>query len=128
MSFIIGLQNNSRQVVTTAGFTKLNVSNKSTDNQETKSRKTNLVLDMSNSKQDELLKKIDGKIRMLSFTRDDTQRILEENKLKALERHEKVFVDLCIEEMHGLKVEVQRTRIENGDKPHGVRKWSLGQK
>ena len=74
-------------MVTTAGFTKLNVSNKSTDNADMKSRKTNLVLDMSNSKQDELLKKIDGKIRMLSFTRDDTQRILEENKLKALERY-----------------------------------------
>ena len=74
-------------MVTTAGFTKLNVSNKSTDNADMKSRKTNLVLDMSNSKQDELLKKIDGKIRMLSFTRDDAQRILEENKLKALERY-----------------------------------------
>lgn len=52
------------------------------------------VLEISKSKQSELLKKINGKIQMVIFTWDDTQRILDENELNALGRHEEVFVDL----------------------------------
>ena len=71
----------------------------------------------------DLLNKVEGKLRMLKFTSDETPSVLEENKQKQIERHAKVLESL-IEEVHELKVEVQRERIEKGDDPTEVRTWS----
>ena len=71
----------------------------------------------------DLLNKVEGKLRMLKFTSDETPSILKENKQKQVERHVKVLESL-IEEVHDLKVEVQKERIEKGDDPTEVRTWS----
>ena len=71
----------------------------------------------------QILKKIEGKLRMLEFTRDDTPRIRQKNELKSLERHEKVFGEL-IENIHEQKVQVQVARIE-GDNADEVKQWTL---
>ena len=75
------------------------------------------------NKLDELLKQINGKLHMLKFTQEDTKRILEGNKIKAIERHAKVYENL-IEQAHNIKVEVQQSKIEKGDVPEEVREWS----
>ncbi|XP_028405771.1 uncharacterized protein LOC114528347 [Dendronephthya gigantea] len=72
---------------------------------------------------DELLKKVEGKLRMLKFMSDETPSVLGMNKQKQIERHVKVLESL-IEEVHDLKVEVQRKRIEKGDDLTEVRTWS----
>lgn len=70
----------------------------------------------------QILKKIEGKLRMLEFTRDDTPRIRKKNELKSLERHEKVFGEL-IENIHeqkskckwrGSKKETTLMKLNNG--------------
>lgn len=82
-----------------------------------------IYINMADVKQ--TLKKIEGKLRMLEFTRDDTtHRIREKNDLRSLERHEKVFGDL-IDDVHEQKVLVQTTRIEEGDNPDEVKQWTL---
>ena len=63
------------------------------------------------NKVEELLKQIDGKLRMLKFTQEDTPRVLKDHKVKAMERHTNVFEEL-IEQTHKLKIEVQQNRIE----------------
>jgi hypothetical protein len=68
---------------------------------------------MATADQD-LLNQIEGKLRMLNFTQEDTPRVLEGHKVKAMERHAKVFEEL-IEQTHKLKIEVQQNRIEKGD-------------
>ena len=70
------------------------------------------------------LKEINGKLKLLKFIRNDTPRILEKKSLKAMERHLKVFENK-IEESHELRARVQEFRIENGDEPEEIRKWSL---
>ena len=72
----------------------------------------------------QILKKIEGKLRMLEFTRDDTPRIRKKNELKSLERHEKVFGEQ-IENIHEQKVQVQVARIEEGDNADEVKQWTL---
>ena len=42
---------------------------------------------------DELIKKIEGKFKILKFTQDNTPRVLERNKPIDLERQLKVFED-----------------------------------
>ena len=76
------------------------------------------------NKVEELLKQIDGKLRMLKFTQEDTPRVLKDHKVKAMERHTNVFEEL-IEQTHKLKIEVQQNRIEKGDTAEEVREWSL---
>ena len=72
----------------------------------------------------ELLKQIEGKLRVLKFTQGETHRVLDSEKEKAIERHAKVFEDL-IEQTHQLKVQAQQSKIENGDAQEEVTKWSL---
>ncbi|CAB4038572.1 Hypothetical predicted protein [Paramuricea clavata] len=68
----------------------------------------------------DLLNKVEGKLRMLKFTSDETPSVLEENKQKQIERHAKVLESL-IEKVHELK---ERERIEKGNDPTEVRTWS----
>ena len=71
---------------------------------------------------EQAVKKITAKLRMLEFTRDDVPRIREKKELKALERLQKVLE----EQIDNVRKQiVQALRIEKGDEPGEVRKWSL---
>lgn len=72
-----------------------------------------------------LTKRIEGKLKALKFTHDDSSRVLKENKVKTLEYHAKVLEDL-VEETHNFKVEIQQKRIEKRYLPETGRKWRLG--
>ncbi len=72
----------------------------------------------------ELLKKIEGKLRVLKFTQGETHRVLDSKKEKAIARHTIVFEDL-IGQTHQLEVQVQQSKIENGDTQEEVTKWTL---
>ena len=73
---------------------------------------------------EQALKKIDSKLRLLKFTHDDVPRIQEKNELKAAERLQKAL-EQQIDSVHEQMVEIQALKIENGDQPDDVRKWSL---
>ena len=64
------------------------------------------------------------KLRMLKFTQDDVPRVRERKELKALERLQRVLEEQ-IDSAHEQMVEIQALRIEKGDEPGDVRKWSL---
>ena len=76
------------------------------------------------SELEQALKKIDSKFWLLEFTRNDVPRIQEKKDLKATERLQKTLkkqIDSVLEQM----VEMQALRIEKGEEPNDVRKWSL---
>ncbi|PFX33020.1 hypothetical protein AWC38_SpisGene2141 [Stylophora pistillata] len=82
------------------------------------------ILAVSWSELEEALKKIDSKFRLLEFTRDDIPRIQEKKDLKATERLQKTLekqIDSVPEQM----MEIQALKIEKGEEPDHVRKWSL---
>ena len=70
------------------------------------------------------LKRIDSKFRLLEFTRDDVPRIQEKKDLKTTERLQKTL-EKQIDSVHEQMVEIQALRIEKGEEPDDVRKWSL---
>ena len=70
-----------------------------------------------------LEEKIDGKLRMLNFTTDDTTKILEARDAKTIERHGSA-VESFIDKVHQLKLQVQELRMEKGDVPDEVRLWT----
>ena len=76
------------------------------------------------SELEQALKKIDSKFRLLEFTRDDVPRIQEKKDLKATERLQKTL-EKQIDSVHEQMVEIQALRIEKGEEPNDVRKWSL---
>ena len=53
-----------------------------------------------------LEEKIDGKLRMLNFTTEDTMKILEARDAKTIERHGSA-VESFIDKVHQLKLQVQ---------------------
>ena len=73
---------------------------------------------------DELIKEIEGKFKMLKFTQDNTPRVLERNKPRNLERQLKVFEDQS-DQVLQLTVEVQEKRIQEGDEIDEIQTWSL---
>ena len=73
---------------------------------------------------EQALKKIDFKLRLLKFSRNDVPRIQEKNELKAAERFQKAL-EQQIDSVHEQMVEIQALKIENGDQPDEVCKWSL---
>ena len=73
---------------------------------------------------DELIKKIEGKFKMLKFTQDNTPRVLERNKPRDLERQLKVFEDQS-DQVLQLIVEVKEKRIQEGDEIDEIQAWSL---
>ena len=78
------------------------------------------------SELEQALKKIDSKLRLLEFTRDDVPRIQEKKDLKATEQLQKTLekqIDSVHEKM--VEIHVQALRIEKGEEPNNVRKWSL---
>ena len=70
------------------------------------------------------LEKINSKLRQLKFTRDDILRIQEKNELKVAERLQKAL-EQQIDSLHEQMVEIQALKIEKGDQPDDVHKWSL---
>ena len=70
-----------------------------------------------------LEEKIDGKLRMLNFTTDDTMKILEARDVKTIERHGSA-VESFMDKVHQLKLQVQELRMEKGDVPDEVRLWT----
>ena len=73
---------------------------------------------------DQAMKKIEAKLRMLKFTRDDVPRIRDKKELKPLERLQKALEEQ-IDSVHEQKVQIQALRIEKGDEPDDVRKWTV---
>ena len=63
---------------------------------------------------EELTKRIDGKLRMLQFTHEDTARLVNDQKTKALERQASTLENL-IDGTHELKINIQQAKIEKGD-------------
>ena len=61
-----------------------------------------------------LQEKIEGKLKMLKFTVQDTEKILETEDFKAIERHGSALESI-IDETHLLKLQVQELRIENNE-------------
>ena len=59
---------------------------------------------------EQALKKIDSKLRLLKFTRDDVPRIQEKNELKAAERLQKAL-EQQIDSVHEQMVEIQALKI-----------------
>ena len=76
------------------------------------------------TKLEQALKRIDSKLRLLKFTRDNVPRIQEKNELKAAERLQK-GLEQQIDSVHEQMVEIEALKIENGEQPDDVRKWSV---
>ena len=73
---------------------------------------------------EQALKKMDSQLRLLKFTRDDVPRIHEKNAIKAAEGLQRAL-EQQIGSVHERMVEIQALKIEKGDQPDDVRKWSL---
>lgn len=71
----------------------------------------------------EEIKKIQKKLSMLKFTREETTRVLEKNTSRALERHLRGF-NQQIDDVHALMMTVQELKIEAEEDPAKVREWS----
>ena len=61
-----------------------------------------------------LQEKIEGKLKMLKFTAEDTEKILESEDVKAIERHGSALESIT-DKTHQLKLQVQELRFENND-------------
>ena len=70
-----------------------------------------------------LQEKIEGKLKMLKFTVEDTEKILETKDVKAIERHGSALESI-IDKTHQLKLQAQELRIENNEDLAGIRSWS----
>ena len=70
-----------------------------------------------------LQEKIEGKLKMLKFTAEDTEKILETEDVKAIERHGSAS-ESFIDKTHQLKLQVQELRIENNEDLTEIRSWS----
>lgn len=75
------------------------------------------------SKMADVEKKIEGKLRLLEFNVEQTQKIIDSADLKAIERHVSVLESI-IEKIHELKLQYQEIKIENGEDASEVRVWT----
>lgn len=66
-----------------------------------------------------LLEKVESKLWMLKFTKEETATVSEENEQKEIQRHAKVLGPLT--EVYKIKVEVKQLRIEKADDPTEIR-------
>ena len=72
---------------------------------------------------DKLKKTFDGMMQMLKFTSDETPKILEKNAVRPLERHLKA-IGSQTDEIHAMKLEIQKQMIQKGDEMEAIQKWS----
>ena len=79
---------------------------------------------MANQASEEnLSKKVAGKLGLLKFIEDETRGILNTKDCKAIERQLKIY-EYKIEEVYELKTNVQELKLENDDDPGEFRNWS----
>ena len=79
---------------------------------------------MANQASEEnLSKKVAGKLGLLKFIEDETRGILNTKDYKAIERQLKIY-ESKIEEVYELKTNVQELKLENDDEPGEIRNWS----
>ena len=64
--------------------------------------------------QENLSKKVAGKLGLLTFIEDETRGILNTKDCKAIGRQLKIY-ESRIEEVYDLKTSVQELKLENGD-------------
>lgn len=69
-----------------------------------------------------LQEKVEGKLKMLKFTAEDTEKILETEDVKAIERHGSALESI-IDKTYQLKLQVQELRIENNEDLTQIRSW-----
>ena len=67
--------------------------------------------------------KVEGTLKMLKFTAEDTEKILETEDVKAIERHGSALESI-IDKTHHLKLQVQELRIQNKEDLAEIRSWS----
>eukprot|EP00795_Rhopilema_esculentum_P004345 gene4345-20561_t len=73
--------------------------------------------------EEDLSKKVAGKLGLLKFIEDETRGILNTKDCKAIERQLKIY-ESKIEEVYELKTNVQELKLENDDDPGEIRNWS----
>ena len=66
---------------------------------------------------------IEGRIQLLKFSCHETSRILGKNALKPVERHLKA-IENQLDEIHSLKLSMQRLKIENSVTIEQVAEWT----
>ena len=69
-----------------------------------------------------LQEKIEGKLKMLKFTIEDTEKVLETEDVKAIKRHWSTLESI-IDETHQPKLQAQELRIENNEDLAEIRSW-----
>ena len=67
-------------------------------------------------------KTFDGMVQMLKYTSEETPKILEKNTVRPLERHLKA-IESQTDEIHAMKLEIQKQMIQKGDIVKDVQKW-----
>ena len=70
-----------------------------------------------------LNKKIEGKLRFLEFTTEETEKIISSKDSKAVARHHKT-IETLIDKIHELKIEAQEILVEMGDELDEIRAWT----
>ena len=70
-----------------------------------------------------LNKKIEGKLRFLEFTTEETEKIISSKDSKAVARHHKT-IETLIDKIHELKIEAQEILVEKGDELDEIRAWT----
>ena len=70
-----------------------------------------------------LQEKVEGKLKMLKFTAEDTEKILETEDVKAIEKHGSALESI-IDKTHQLKLQVQELRTQNNEDLAEIRSYS----
>ena len=68
---------------------------------------------------------IDGRIQLLIFSCGETPKIIEKNAIKPVERH-LTAIESQLDEIHNLKLRMQKLKIENGITLEQVAQWTQG--
>jgi len=69
-----------------------------------------------------LQEKIEGKLKMLKFTVEDTEKVLDTEDVKAIKRHGSTLESI-IDKTHHLKLQAQELKIENNKDLAEIRSW-----
>ena len=72
----------------------------------------------------ELVKKINSKLGFLLYLKEETEEIMGRKDPKEIERQLKVY-ETKLDEFQDLKVQIQETKLEEGEDPADVRKWRI---
>ena len=73
--------------------------------------------------QENLSKKVAGKLGLLTYTKGETRAALDTKDCKGIERHLKIY-ESKIEEVFELKTKVQELKLEEGEDQEEIKAWS----